>query len=236
MSSKNEFYIGYLDKAPPGIARGIKLIIFLFFLGVFFSGFAFLMGQNPFAASFFEFQQYRTFQGILRMQPYPHLHVRRPGLFGQSPRLSTYLLTAPFKFGAQTILEESKFANREVILKGSLIYRQNKSMIELQPGSVRLLQSKESSPSLSLIETAQKLGKHTLKGEIVDSKCYLGVMNPAVRKIHRSCAIRCISGGIPPLFVVSMSDGKELPFLLVSRQGQAVNHAVFRTRGQAYKN
>jgi hypothetical protein len=28
----------------------------------------------------------------------------------------------------------------------------------------------------------------TLTGEIVDSKCYLGVMNPGQGKVHRDCA------------------------------------------------
>ena len=224
MSLEDEFYVGYLHKAPPGIARSIKLILFFFLFMALLFGFAFLMGQSPFVRSVFEFQQYRTFQGRLVMQPYPHLLVQRPGLFGQSPRLSSYLLVAPFKFGAQTIIEESEFANKEVILKGSLIYRRNQSMLELQPGSIRILPAKEK--AVASIQRGQKLGKVTLKGEIVDSKCYLGVMKPAVRKIHRSCAVRCISGGIPPLFIVSMPGDRERPFLLVSRQGQAVNHAV----------
>ena len=47
----------------------------------------------------------------------------------------------------------------------------------------------------------------TLAGEIVDSKCYLGVMNPGNGKVHRDCAARCLSGGIPPAFVVKDASG-----------------------------
>jgi hypothetical protein len=47
----------------------------------------------------------------------------------------------------------------------------------------------------------------TLAGEIVDSKCYLGVMNPGNGKVHRDCAARCISGGIPAAFVVKDAAG-----------------------------
>jgi hypothetical protein len=50
------------------------------------------------------------------------------------------------------------------------------------------------------------LGTQTLIGEIVDSKCYLGVMNPGALIPHRACAIRCISGGIPPVLLVRQSD------------------------------
>jgi hypothetical protein len=51
------------------------------------------------------------------------------------------------------------------------------------------------------------LGIVALTGEIVDSKCYLGVMNPGAGKVHRDCAARCIAGGIPPAFIAKDSDG-----------------------------
>src|SRR6266511_5317835 len=74
--------------------------------------------------------------------------------------------------------------------------------------------------------TSESLGEHTLVGEIVDSKCYLGVMNPGALTPHRACAIRCISGGIPPVLLVRRSNGPALYFLLVSREGQPVNKEV----------
>ena len=37
----------------------------------------------------------------------------------------------------------------------------------------------------------------TLKGEIIDPKCYLGAMKPGGGKTHKACAMRCIAGGIP---------------------------------------
>ena len=45
-----------------------------------------------------------------------------------------------------------------------------------------------------------------LTGEIVDSKCYLGVMNPGRGKVHRDCASRCVSGGIPPALLTSSGE------------------------------
>ena len=48
----------------------------------------------------------------------------------------------------------------------------------------------------------ESLGKQTFVGEIVDSKCFLGVMNPGRLTPHRACAIRCISGGVPPVLLV----------------------------------
>lgn len=45
------------------------------------------------------------------------------------------------------------------------------------------------------------LGRVTLLGEIVDSKCYLGAMKPRCGRTHRGCAILCLKGGVPPQFV-----------------------------------
>jgi hypothetical protein len=45
-----------------------------------------------------------------------------------------------------------------------------------------------------------------LTGELVDSKCFLGVMRPAVGKVHRGCAIRCLAGGVPPGLLLRNSD------------------------------
>jgi hypothetical protein len=66
----------------------------------------------------------------------------------------------------------------------------------------------------------------TLRGEIVDSKCYLGVMNPGEFKTHKACAIRCISGGIPPVLVVRTPGAAPQHYLLVDGDGGAVNRRV----------
>jgi hypothetical protein len=40
-----------------------------------------------------------------------------------------------------------------------------------------------------------------LQGEIVDSKCHLGVMKPGEGPTHRDCAVRCLLGHITPMFL-----------------------------------
>ena len=98
-------------------------------------------------------------------------------------------------------------------------------MIEVVPGSIELMPRSSSAP-----EKAQDLGQVTVNGEIVDSKCYLGVMNPGSGKVHRDCAARCISGGIPPLFITTRGetpDGRN-QFLLVGPDGGALGPDVLR--------
>jgi hypothetical protein len=63
-----------------------------------------------------------------------------------------------------------------------------------------------------------------MTGEIVDSKCYLGVMNPGRGKVHRDCAARCLSGGVPPIFITT--DGTQL--LLVGSDGSALGRDELR--------
>ncbi|NES70701.1 MAG: hypothetical protein F6K24_38555, partial [Okeania sp. SIO2D1] len=75
-------------------------------------------------------------------------------------------------------------------------------------------------------DQGKSLGEFSLVGEIVDSKCYPGVMKPGQTKTHRACAIRCISGGVPPVLVVHNEKSEKLYFLLADSQGKAVNSRV----------
>jgi hypothetical protein len=51
-------------------------------------------------------------------------------------------------------------------------------------------------------------------------------MNPGRLTPHRACAVRCISGGIPPVLLVRQKEGPPLYFLLVSKEGRTVNKQV----------
>ncbi len=58
------------------------------------------------------------------------------------------------------------------------------------------------------------LGPVELVGELVDSKCYLGVMRPATGKVHRACAVRCLKGGVPPGLLVRETGGRDTMLVL----------------------
>ena len=95
-------------------------------------------------------------------------------------------------------------------------------MIEVLPGSIQITNM----GATTGLPQAMPLGKQTLVGEIVDSKCFLGVMNPGQLPPHRACAIRCISGGVPPVLLVRQKDGPAIYLLLVSAEGKPVNKQV----------
>lgn len=219
-TESTEFYVGYLGKAPAGLRRFMRrIVVLLLALGVAVAVLV-VAAEKPFYPSVFEFMTYRTFEGTIDAAPYPALRVPRPDA-GDSPvKYSRYHLVAPGKFGAQAAV--AGLAGSRVRLQAALIYRDDQTMLELLPGSIRQVGETANAPAAP----PRPLGEMRLTGEIVDSKCFLGVMNPGELKPHRACARLCISGGIPPVLVVRTRSGSALYFLLVSRHGRAVNQEV----------
>lgn len=214
----NDFYIGYLPKAPEGLARFLRRVIGV--LGVLAIGIALVlvMKQMPFANSVFEYGKMRSFEGTIAAAPYPSLLVERPGMTGQQSKYSRYLLVARGKHGADDLV--AGFDGKKVRVQGQLIYREGRTMVEITSGAITLLDSMPADQ-----EPIRNLGAVTVTGEIVDSKCYLGVMNPGQGKVHRDCAARCLSGGVPPIFVTSNGVDQ---FLLVDPEGHALGHDALR--------
>jgi hypothetical protein len=221
----NEFYIGWEGKAPPGVGSRVRRTsVLLLALAVGF-GVLLAVAQRTIGVSVFEWGKVKSFSGNFKSQPYPHLLVPRPGASaGQTP-FSSYYLVKPFKFGLDPETA-SRLDGKAVGLKGTLIYRGGQTMIEVVPDSIKQAETIGKSLSTSKLASPVGLGQQTLIGEIVDSKCFLGVMNPGALTPHRACAIRCISGGIPPVLLVRRSNGPALYFLLVSRDGKPVNKQV----------
>lgn len=212
--AERDFYVGYHAHAPRSTRRflapricGVGAVAVLVVALI-------ALTQSPFADSNFEFGVERTFEGVVSEFPYPTLLVARPGRSETMP-YSRYLLTAPGKFGADSLVQGMHGNN--VRLSGSLIYRDAQTMIEIQPATIQTLQGQHA------VADDETLGAITLHGEIVDSKCYLGVMKPASFKPHKACAIRCLSGGIPALLVVRREDGRHEHLLLADPQGKAIN-------------
>lgn len=222
-SSTEEFYIGWQSQAPKAIASQVRRTVISLFLLILLLAVLLVLAQRTISQAVFEWGNIKTFSGILQARPYPHLLVSRPGKPGGTP--SAYYLVAPFKFGLKRDLIAA-FDGKPVSLKGTLIYRGNQTMIEARPESFQLTSGVGPVSAVNPGNMRQNLGRQTLVGEIVDSKCYLGVMNPGQLTPHRACAVRCISGGIPPILLVRPKTGPPIYFLLVSSDGRAVNKQV----------
>ncbi|MDX2178043.1 MAG: hypothetical protein SFV18_00535 [Bryobacteraceae bacterium] len=136
------------------------------------------LSQKQFANSKFEFGVYRTYSGTIEERPL--LSIDSGG--------TRYLLVAPGKWGADELARGKH--GRRVDLRASLIERGGVSMLEIEPGSIVDRGEGKAAPW-------ENRGPADVTGEIVDTKCFLGVMNPGEGRVHRQCAARCLSGGVP---------------------------------------
>jgi hypothetical protein len=219
MTREHEFYVGYQRQAPPTVARFVRRVVTLLVCGAAVVAAILAGAQAPFDPGVFEFGIFRHFEGVVRETPYPMLFVARPGETGDRAATGIYLVGAG-KHGAER--QVAGLEGRRARVRGSLVYREGELMLEIAAGGIERGAPARNRPDGGTVE----LGRRTLRGEIVDSKCFFGVMKPGRGKPHRACAARCISGGIPPVLRVEAASGEFRHFLLVDEEGGAVNTRV----------
>ena len=99
MNPQDEFYIGWQSKAPPDIGSRVRRAVMVLLALAIVLGVLLAVAQRTIGVSVFEWGKVKSFSGILKSQPYPHLLVSRPGTHGAPPSFSSYYLVKPFKFG-----------------------------------------------------------------------------------------------------------------------------------------
>jgi len=148
-----------------------------------------------------------------------------PVLFSDEPAAGPkgfMLVVSTGKHGSADRL--APWAGKPVRLKGTLLRRGDGRMIELSDD----VEPVEDAAGGRMLPPVVERGRVVLRGEIVDSKCYLGAMKPGHGKPHKECATLCIKGGIPPVLLYSMSDGSWGSCILVSPEGGALDEAAFK--------
>lgn len=213
MNQNNEFHIGYLPKSPPSYAKNTRLVALL--LALILPALIALIAaaQQPVDEGTFEFGVYKNFTGVLVEEPLPYLILTN----SETGKTEHALLSSFGKFGLPAFAKGNN--GKQVSFKGSLITRKGMTMIEMNDAQSFQVLAEAKDSILPFIS----LGTVTLAGEIVDSKCFLGVMRPATGKVHRACAIRCLEGGIPPAFRVIDSDGAERLLVLAPKAGKLLD-------------
>jgi hypothetical protein len=185
----NEFYIGYESTMPPQLAAWIRRTAWALVTLALVVPVVLVFTEAPFAKGVFEYGHVRTFSGRLVEFPYPAL------ITDDSTGIDRgYWLVGPGKHGAENIVRGRD--GQRVRLSGSFIGREGDAMIEVIPDSVVV-----TSGAVNRVEPLRSRGVVQIEGEIVDSKCHLGVMKPGEGPTHRDCAVRCLLGRIPPMFV-----------------------------------
>jgi hypothetical protein len=217
------FFIGWLP-VPPKYVRFLAPFVAVLLAAAVVSGALLAFGQRSPGTGTWDDDTPRLFEGVAYASPYALLRVlgEKPG---DPPR--TILLVEEGKFGAADRVRP--FDGRPVRVRGTLLHRDERWMLELAAGETGIQAIATMSPEDERRlrrPPPRDLGRVTLRGEIIDSKCYLGAMKPGGGKTHKACAALCLAGGVPPLFVTRDAAGQETYYLLTNPDGGPLGQAA----------
>ena len=244
---REELYVGYLDKTPPGVARFARraVIGLLLLAAVLGAGLALLLER--FDEGVFEYGTVGDYEGELLIDPHPRL------LTVDGPTAG-YLLVGVGKHGLDVSGEpDAPVPSGEIHLSGTMIRNPEAAMLEVHsfefpegrtsagpsaagilPGNLGTLGPAPTPADAQAPDTDVRVVTrgHTLAGEIVDTKCYLGAMKPGRGKPHRDCASLCIRGGIPAALLVRTGKGERELIHLVDFAGRPLGGELLDWVGQ----
>lgn len=207
---RDEFYVGYLP-LPAGYLRFIRIAVpSLLWLMVLAAALVALMQRSPGNAVWEDGQPIER-TGTLYEKPYPYIVDGGAAVF----------LVEQGKRGTQD--RARGLDGQRVRVTGWRLQRDGREILELVP-EASALQPDSGSP-LADPRPTKTLGPTTLRGEIVDYKCYLGAMKPGDGKGHKACAILCMTGGIPAMLVTHETAGP-LYTLLADANGDPIDEAI----------
>jgi hypothetical protein len=227
---KDDFYIGWMASSPSSFSKHTRKAVIL--LAGLALAIAVLLSQQQkqFSTATFEFGKHTEITGIYQNFPVPSIRVMTESdAFGHSTYI-TIPLTGYGKFGAEGTIaalekqNQIQLANRKVTLSGTLLYSDGKTLLQIDEHDKPLMKwSTEVYPSK---HSVKELGNMELTGEILDPKCYFGVMKPGHGKPHKDCAIRCIAGGMSPVLYVRDKTGIGNYYLLLDKDGKKMNQEL----------
>lgn len=228
---KNEFYIGWMAAAPGSFAKHIRKVVVVLVFFVAAAGVVLGLQQRKFSTAGFEFGQLTEVKGIFQQFPVPSLKViSKQDIFGHTSSI-TMPLVGYGKFGAEGViaaLEKEKnmtLSGKEITLKGTLLYSDGKTLLQIDKNDNPLVRINAIDTNINVPEI-EELGMVRLTGEVLDPKCYFGVMKPGHGKPHRDCAIRCLAGGMSPVFWVRNKEGGSNYYLLLDENGKKMNEEL----------
>jgi hypothetical protein len=226
------FYIGWMANAPKSLAKFAKK--YLLVLMVVAAALAALLAvaQKQFGKGNFEFGQLTEIRGIYFDAPVPYIKViNGKDIWGNTSYISVPLIGYG-KRGADGIINDIEkeknlsLDKKTITLKGTLLYNDGKTFLQIDKNDSPLTNISSVPIPAELLPQRKDLGVQTIKGEIVDPKCFFGVMKPGEGKPHKDCAIRCILGGMPPVLVVRNEKDEANYYLIVGANGEKINEAL----------
>jgi hypothetical protein len=225
----DEFYVGYFPEAPPTTASIIRKLIIVIGIVTVLIAVLTVVNQRAFSTSQFDYGASTTIEGYYHPFPVPHVKI----LHGKSTSgeiFQNVLLVGVGKSGVREVMQSAEkmygeIKGRRLKISGYLIYGDGRTLLQIN--DVKDIEILNDDTSIDEIFDNSATSSTVVVGEIVDPKCFFGVMKPGEGKAHRSCAIRCISGGIPPVLKTVSNDY----FLLTGKNLEPVNDIVLPVVG-----
>ncbi len=230
-NKERAFYIGYLGTAPEAVATVIRRTVMIIGTVVMALCVTLVIKQKTFSSNTFNYGELTTVEGYLSTSPVPHLRLPIGKDSTGAEQYQKILLVGFGKHGAQDWITRLKQIHGalppgKVAVAGNLIYGEGKTWMQVDDiQCVKVIDTVPAAPEPGLIV----LRNIDVSGEIVDPKCYFGVMKPGESKVHRSCAARCIAGGIPPVF---HGDDGEFYLLTMDEQPAVMFESIAPVIGQ----
>jgi len=217
---EDEFYVGYATARPPRLAKFVSAVVAVIGCGAVAGAGLIALGHRPLEGGVFEFGHSQSFSGTIVEQPYPAL--KTDGAASGDP---WPLLVAQGKHGADDLV--AGLDGQHVSLTGTRILRGGRMVIELAASPV----IDSASAVVHHVDEAATGERLELTGEVVDSKCFMGVMVPGDGKTHRDCAALCLRGGISPALLVRDQAGASALVLLAGDHGEQLGPRLSQFAG-----
>lgn len=221
MANTSEFYVGYF-KTPPALARFLRRVLpILIVVALAVAWFVSRSQNDPGAGVWHDDAQ--ALVGRIAAKPYPLIRVpsKQPGR-----SVETILLVSEGKQGGGDRV--AALDGRIARVRGTILERDGRRLLELAEDEAVTPDTSLSQPEEARLASTNvvPMGQVTLRGEIIDPKCYSGAMKPGEGKTHKECATLCIAGGIPPMFVTLDDAGRRNYYLLTNLTGETLDDRI----------
>jgi len=222
---REAFFVGYLPLPAPLAVFLRRAVATLALAFVVLAGVV-AAQQRALGSGEYDYGVDSTIEGVLRLRPLPAIW-SLPASSDQAVAggaaggpVSIVPLVGVGKHGVAEAV--AALDGRAVRASGSWIRRGRETLFEV--AGARAVERPQGETGGDSAPSA--IASARLRGEIVDSKCYLGVMKPGEGKSHKACAILCISGGSPAALVVRTPAGETALLWLVSADGRPLGREL----------
>lgn len=254
-AGEKAFFIGWSGDNAKALTRGTFRLGFIAAIGAVGLAVVLTLSQHKISRFQQDYDHTQILEGWLTNDPVPVLFSPDGKDDQGNPVFTTVLLVDALKHGAQPLVTQALQGRPSAYVRITG-YGMNRQYVACGPGKSAtplcsgvgiggvphfpILEIADGMHSITPVAGPPRAGPPRaadpgktaeVTGEIIDPKCYFGAMDPGEGKAHRSCAVRCISGGIMPCIKYA-ENGLVHYAVLLDSNGGPMNEVVLPYVGQ----